>query len=129
MQLSDQPYNALVRDHFERPRNTPCHPAAADIVFGEAGEESAGARFRLSARVRQGTLEEVRFEAYGCPHSLAAASLLTEQLAGATVETAVRWSWRLVSEPLAVPAEKRGRLLSLEDALRSLIAAAAGLDA
>lgn len=116
-------YNALVRDHFHAPRNTPCHDAAPDIVFGRAGSDTAGAQYRLSARVRDGRFLEVRFEGYGCPHTIAAASLLTEQLAGAPVEQASRWTWRSVQQLLDMPAEKRGRLLILEDALRSLIAA------
>jgi NifU-like protein involved in Fe-S cluster formation len=120
-------YNSTVRDHFDAPRNAPCHSAGPGVVFGEAGSEASGTWFRLSARMSEGRLAEIRFEAYGCPHSIAAASLLTEQLQGATVEEASRWTWRAVQQPLEVPAEKRGRLLILEDALRCLIACAARL--
>lgn len=124
MSESAASYNRVVRDHFESPRNTPCHVSGPGIVFGIAGSESAGVHYRLSARVIAGRLAELRFEAYGCPHAIAAASLLTEQLAGGTVEEASGWSWRGLSRTLELPAEKRGRLLILEDALRSLIAAA-----
>ncbi|MET0658746.1 MAG: iron-sulfur cluster assembly scaffold protein [Steroidobacteraceae bacterium] len=117
-------YNDLVRDHFTSPRNTPCHLSGPDVVFGQAGNEGGGVVYRLSARMRGARLAELRFEAYGCPHTIAAGSLLTEQLAGSTVEEALRWNWRTMSRALELPAEKRGRLLILEDALRSLMAAA-----
>lgn len=118
---SDESYNALVRDHFEAPRHTPCHAPAAGVIYGEAGGEAEGVWYRLSARVEGSTLVELRFEAYGCPHSVAAASLLSDELSGATLDTAERWTWRSAGDALQVPAEKRGRLLILEDALRSLI--------
>lgn len=117
-------YSDLVRDHFESPRNTPCHATGPGIVFGQGGSRASGVLIRLSARVLGTRLAELRFEAYGCPHVIAAASLLTERLAGSTVEAASRWDWRSVNYALALPAEKRGRLLILQDALRSLIAAA-----
>ncbi|MET0987592.1 MAG: iron-sulfur cluster assembly scaffold protein [Steroidobacteraceae bacterium] len=117
-------YNDWVRDHFESPRHTPCHVTGPGVVFGQAGSEASGVLYRLSARVLDSRLAELRFEAYGCPHVIAAASLLTEQLVGSTVEAASRWDWRSMSQALELPAEKRGRLLILEDALRSLIAAA-----
>jgi nitrogen fixation protein NifU and related proteins len=69
-------------------------------------------------------MTELRFEAYGCPHAIAAASRLTEQLTGCAVEAAEHWDWRPLAAELALPAEKRGRLLVLEDALRSLMSAA-----
>lgn len=117
-------YNGLVREHFESPRNTPCHAPGPGTVFGHAGDPMTGTQYRLSSRVAEGRLLDVRFEAYGCPHAIAAASLLTEQLTGTTVEEAFQWNWRSFSRTLDVPPEKRGRLLILEDALRSLIAAA-----
>jgi nitrogen fixation NifU-like protein len=117
-------YNALVREHFAAPRHTPCHPPGPEVVFATAGRESDGVQYRLSAQVEGETLREVRFETYGCPHSIAAASMLTEQLRGSSLEAAAGWTWQQVSRLLEIPAEKRGRLLILEDALRSLIAAA-----
>lgn len=121
---SEASYNALVQEHFRAPRNTPCHPAGPNVVAGEAGRESDGVRYRLTARLCGPRFDEVRFEAYGCPHAIAAASLLTEQVGGSDIAAAAQWTWQSVSCALAVPAEKRGRLLILEDALRSLIAAA-----
>ena len=113
-------YSAEVIDHFDAPRNAGRLAAAPDVIEAEAGSVSQGARFQLSARIAGDALSAVCFEAYGCPHCIAAASWLTERLRGATIDRLDRWNWREAAEALVVPAEKRGRLLILEDAVRRL---------
>lgn len=81
----------------------------------------------MSAKVAGQTLEAVRFQVYGCPHCIAAGSWLTERLAGCRQEELRTWSWQEAAAALEVPAEKRGRLLILEDAVRSLAEAWARL--
>jgi NifU-like protein involved in Fe-S cluster formation len=120
--LTDSPpdYNALVVDHFERPRNGGRLEPAEDVIEGSAGKASQGAMFTLTARVADSRISAVRYEVYGCPHCVAAGSWLSEQLIGATIEELRAWSWRAAAQELQVPAEKRGRLLILEDAVRAL---------
>jgi len=113
-------YSAQVIDHFDSPRNAGRLATAPDVVAAEAGSRSQGTQFHLSARIAGNALSAVHFEAYGCPHCIAAASWLTEQLRDATIDCLDRWSWREAAEALAVPAEKRGHLLILEDAVRRL---------
>lgn len=79
--------------------------------------------FVLSARVAEERIEAVRFEAYGCPHCIAAGSWLSERLVGLTQPELQRWNWREADAALRFPAEKRGRLLILEDAVKALSAA------
>ena len=116
-------YSPLVVEHFGQPRNVGCFEPASDVITGAAGRMSQGARFELSARLRNDRIAEIRFEAYGCPHSIAAGSLLSERLQGATQAELETWSWREAAQALQIPAEKRGRLLILEDAVRALAAA------
>lgn len=113
-------YSDLVIEHFERPRNAGQWPPAPDIIFGAAGSVSRGVQFTLSARVGHGVIEAARFLAYGCPHLIASGSWLSERLRGCTLEDLSSWSWREVAQVLQVPAEKYGRLLVLEDAVRAL---------
>lgn len=113
-------YNALVIEHFERPRNSGRFESVENVIVGVAGKASHGAMFTLTARVVEGRIGAVRFEVYGCPHCIAAGSWLSERLIGATAEELRAWSWREAAEALQVPAEKRGRLLILEDAVRAL---------
>jgi NifU-like protein involved in Fe-S cluster formation len=120
--LRNDQYSALVVEHFERPRNLGRWAPGDDVVTGEAGRPAEGVRFVLSAKIADNRLREPRYEAYGCPHCIAAGSWMTQQLEGATCEDLERWSWRAAAEMLEVPAEKRGRLLILEDAVRALAA-------
>jgi len=122
MELAGDPrtYGRLALEHFERPRNCGSWPAADDVVSGTAGSIAQGARFKLTARVAGGSIQAARFQAYGCPHSLASASWLTQRLAGCSLQALREWSWREVADALQVPTEKRGRMLLLEDAVRAL---------
>lgn len=119
--MSEAPdYSALVIDHFERPRNVGAFDPADDVVIGRAGRRDQGAEFVMSARIADDKIAVARFEAYGCPHCVAAGSWLSESLVGADRDRVSRWSWRDLAEALEVPTAKRGRLLILEDAMRAL---------
>lgn len=113
-------YPTTVINHFQRPRNSGHFAAAADVIRGVAGSVARGTMFGLSARIAGERIEAVRFEAYGCPHCIAAGSWLSDRLVGLTQPELKRWSWREAGDALQFPAEKRGRLLILEDAVRAL---------
>jgi len=113
-------YSPTVVDHFEQPRNGGRFEAGEGVIRGTAGSIAQGTMFVLSARVVGGRIEEVRFEAYGCPHCIAAGSWLSERLVGLTRDELRDWRWRDADQALQFPKEKRGRLLILEDAVRAL---------
>ena len=113
-------YPDIVVEHFEHPRNAGHFEPAADVIQGSAGRRDQGAVFTLSARITDSLIHSARFEVYGCPHCIAAGSWLTERLVGCTQDDLHTWSWREVAAALDIPAEKRGRLLILEDAVRAL---------
>jgi NifU-like protein involved in Fe-S cluster formation len=113
-------YSPLVVEHFERPRNGGRFERAPDTIEGVAGSVAHGAMFTLSARLAAERIKDVRYEVYGCPHCIAAGSWLSERLIGATCSELSAWSWREAADALQMPAEKRGRLLILEDAVHSL---------
>jgi NifU homolog involved in Fe-S cluster formation len=118
--VSETPYNPVVIEHFGRPRNVGRFATADDVIAASAGDPDLGVRFDLSARVKGDRIVALRFEVYGCPHCIAAGSLLSERLQGATQEELRRWSWRQAADELEFPPEKRGRLLTLEDAVHAL---------
>ena len=91
---------------------------AADVSVGRAGDREQGAEVALYFRVVSGRVTEARFQAFGCPHFVAAASWLTDHLVGAAREDLADWDWRDVAAALQVPAAKFGRLLTLQDAVR-----------
>lgn len=112
-------YSDLVVDHFHHPRNVGRLPAGSDIRRSHAGNRAAGAEVTFSVRIADNAVAEVRFQAFGCPHFLAAASLATERLKGLALPALPGWTAREIGQELAVPVEKRGRLLILEDAVRA----------
>lgn len=115
-------YSRLVIEHFTHPRNVGAWAAAVDLVQGSAASVAQGVNFALSARVASGRIQDARFQAYGCPHCIACASWLTQQLPGRSQPELLQWRWREAAHVLEVPTEKYGRLLVLEDALRALAA-------
>ncbi|HEX2494161.1 MAG TPA: iron-sulfur cluster assembly scaffold protein [Steroidobacter sp.] len=115
-------YSERVLEHFERPRNVGVFTPGPDVAVGSAGEPQTGVRFALCARITDARIAEIRFAAYGCPHCIAAGSWLTGRLIAANVADLESWSWREAADALTVPAQKRGRLLILEDAVRALAA-------
>ena len=95
--------------------------AGARTVGGEAGREELGTRVRFVLRIAEERLLEVRYRAYGCPHTLATCEWLARTLEGRRLDALavgnpIEWAQRL-----GVPAAKLGRLLVVEDALRAAL--------
>ena len=67
-------------DHFQHPRNVGDLPAPA--LIAEAANPVCGDMLRLSARVVDGRIAEVRYKVRGCAASIAAGSALTELIEG-----------------------------------------------
>ena len=94
------------------------------VVQAEAGSEISGTWVRFYLRVARGTVRDARFQAFGCPHTLAVAAWLAGRLpgralAGPALGEPVDWA-----RELAVPVEKLGRLLVVEDALLACLRSA-----
>jgi hypothetical protein len=91
-------------------------------VSGEAGREQRGTRVRFMLQLDGPQLVEVRYRAYGCPHTLAACEWLAQRLeSGARDGIGGPADW---AQQLQIPPVKMGRLLVIEDALRAALAAA-----
>lgn len=79
-------YSPQVLDHFEHPRNAGEVPDADASVQVE--NPACGDILRLSAKVNNGHIADIRFRAKGCVPSMACASLLTEMVRGRTLAEA-----------------------------------------
>lgn len=84
----DDLYQEIILDHYRNPRNT----ADLSYVSEENVHEnpSCGDSVKLHALVKDGAVEKVEFEGRGCAISMASASMMTELLAGLTVEDALK---------------------------------------
>lgn len=86
---------------------------------GEAGSAGQGTWIVFHARVEAGCIAELTFQAYGCPHVIAACSRVTEQLTGAPIEAIPAVDPAALMRELEIPVQKHGSLLILHDALRN----------
>lgn len=109
------PYNGAVRDYFENPEHSGVVRNGAIGYF-----EDQGMRIRLSADVAGGVLNRLRFLAWGCPHVIAACEAFCRQFEGRPVSGLEEFDTGQIMQDLAVPVEKTGRILVLEDTVRSL---------
>ena len=91
------------------------------VVTGEGGGSGQDAWVRFHLRVGDGIVKDARFEALGCPHTLAVAAWIAEQLPTRRRESLVPGEPHAWARALAVPTEKLGRLLAVEDALRAAL--------
>ena len=113
--MTADPYGERVRALF----SSAAH--AGSVAGGlEAYVEDQGVRVELTARVDDGTLGELRFRAWGCPHLLAAAEAFCEAFEGRKLGELDAFQAVEIMQTLPVPREKMGRILVLEDAVRSL---------
>jgi nitrogen fixation protein NifU and related proteins len=77
-------YSDTLIDHFRNPRNAGMMREPDGVGEGEFVQCMDLARFYI--RVRNGRVEEARFQAYGCGPTLAACSAGTEVAAGTALE-------------------------------------------
>jgi len=79
-------YSAQVLDHFQNPRN-PGEVWNPDCSV-QLENPACGDVLKLSLRIADGRIQEIRFLAQGCVPTMACASLLTELVRGKTVAEA-----------------------------------------
>jgi nitrogen fixation NifU-like protein len=76
-------YSPLLLDHFQNPRN------AGDVADPDASVQienpACGDILKLTVRVADRRIAEIRFRAKGCVPAIACASLLTELVQGITI--------------------------------------------
>jgi cysteine desulfurase len=91
------------------------------VVSGEAGSAAAEAWVRFHARIAGGSVRDARFQAHGCPHTLAVAAWITTRLPGRALRSVALGEPADWARALEVPVEKLGRLLVVEDALQACL--------
>ena len=113
--MSSDPYSGRVRELFA----DPAHAGEVEGGFG-CSVDDQGLRLSLTARMANGRVERMAFQASGCPHVIAAAEAACTELEGREAVQLLEFSVSGLMQSLPVPVEKTGRILVLEDAIRSL---------
>lgn len=111
-------YSSEVRRRFQA-------PARAGAISSDAGRVCEGAQedrslklwVRYQVQLEGETIQRVRFQAYGCPWSLAAADLVACELEGKPVDALIEVDLDDLAGRLGLPRERHGVLLRIEDAL------------
>ncbi len=81
-------YSEKVIDHFTNPRNVG-EIADADGV-GEVGNPICGDTTKVSLKVENNVIKDIKFKTFGCGAAIASSSMLTEMAKGKTLEEALK---------------------------------------
>jgi cysteine desulfurase len=96
-------------------------PGGRPAVRGEAGAAGKDTWIRFHLLVAGDVVKDARFEAYGCPHTLAVAAWIAKELPGRrreALQPGMPTEW---AKNHGVPVEKLGRLLVVEDAVQACL--------
>lgn len=88
---------------------------------GSAGSHSCGDLVEFSLSVGAGRIAEARFQAFGCPATIASASEISRRLQGATLLEAARLGSDEIADYLRLPDSKRACSLVAADALHDAL--------
>lgn len=108
-------YNELTRRYFETAANAG-ELAGPGVFRGAAGDRVQGTWVQFDLRITAGAVSAAKFLAFACPHTIAVAAWLTEQAVGRRLTPVLPEGVQALRERFAVPVEKTGRLLTIEDA-------------
>jgi NifU-like protein involved in Fe-S cluster formation len=114
--VTSEPYGARVRELFA----SPDHAGDLEKPQLRAQITDHGVRIALAADTDGDIIVSLRFRAWGCPHLIAAAEAFCRGFEGRPVTALQAFSAAEIMQTLPVPREKMGRILVLEDAVRSL---------
>jgi NifU-like protein involved in Fe-S cluster formation len=117
-------YNELTRRYFDTAQNAGVL-TGPDTFRGAAGSRAQGTWVQFDVQVRSGIIGAVRFLAFACPHIIAVSGWIAEQAVGTNALAVLPEALPRLSERFAVPVEKLGRLLVVEDAWIAAVGAAA----
>jgi len=91
-------YSDKVMDHFTSPRNVGEIENPSGV--GEVGNASCGDIMRISIKVEDNVITDVKFKTFGCGAAIATSSMVTEMVKGKTIDEALQITNKAVAEAL-----------------------------
>ncbi len=114
-------YSELVMEHFSNPRNVGEVPDADGV--GQIGNPVCGDVMRITIKVVDEAIADVKFKTFGCGAAVATSSMVTEMVMGRPLAEAAAVSNKAVAEALGgLPAVKMHCSNLAADALHLAIA-------
>ena len=113
-------YSDKVMDHFKNPRNVGEIPDADGV--GEVGNAKCGDIMKIYLKIKDGKINDVKFETFGCASAIASSSMATELIKGKTVDEALSVSNKQVVDALdGLPAHKLHCSVLAEEAIKAAV--------
>ena len=113
-------YSEKVMDHFRNPRNLGKMDDADGI--GEVGNAKCGDIMKMYIKVKDGIIEDVKFNTFGCGSAIASSSMATEMIKGKSIDDALELSNKAVVEALdGLPTHKIHCSVLAEDAVKAAV--------
>lgn len=91
-------YSEKVLDHFSNPRNVG-EVENANAV-GQVGNAKCGDIMKISMRIEDNVVKDVKFKTFGCGAAVATSSMATELVKGKSVDDALKLTNKAVMEAL-----------------------------
>ena len=113
-------YSEKVMDHFLHPRNVGVIEDANAV--GEVGNAKCGDIMKMYMKIEDGTIQDVKFETFGCGSAIASSSMATELIKGKPVSEAMALTNKAVAEALdGLPDYKMHCSVLAEEAIKSAL--------
>ena len=113
-------YSEKVMDHFRNPRNLGKMDDADGI--GEVGNAKCGDIMKMYIKVKDGIIEDVKFNTFGCGSAIASSSMATEMIKGKSIDDALELSNKAVVEALdGLPTHKIHCSVLAEEAVKGYV--------
>lgn len=113
-------YSEKVMDHFKHPRNVGVIENADGV--GEVGNAKCGDIMKIYLKIENDTIQDVKFETFGCGSAIASSSMATELIKGKPLKDALKLTNQAVAEALdGLPAYKMHCSVLAEEAIKAAI--------
>lgn len=113
-------YSEKVMDHFTHPRNVGIIEDASGV--GEVGNAKCGDIMKMYLKIKDGVIEDVKFETFGCGSAIASSSMATEMIKGKPISEAMKLTNKAVTEALdGLPAHKLHCSVLAEEAIKKAL--------
>jgi nitrogen fixation NifU-like protein len=86
----DTLYRQVIMDHYKKPRNKGMLEDSSLTI--DMNNPTCGDRIRLTMKVEDGKVVDVKFDGEGCSISMSSASMMTEAIKGKDIDTAMKLS-------------------------------------